>query len=367
MKLSICLVSLILLFAAGCAEQSSSKTSSKSTSNDPMQWLEFEGSKGAGKGKHVVLIAGDEEYRSEETMPQLAKILSSHHGFKCTVLFSQDPEKPGIVDPNHQTHIPNTQVLNEADLMVIGTRFRNLADDQMKHIEDFILAGKPVVGIRTATHAFNVPEGSAYEHFSFNYKGAKTEWENGFGQLVLGTTWISHHGWHKQESTRGIVVGSHEISNGIGDGDIWGPTDVYGATWPVDNDCVPVVMGQVLAGMEKDSPAIGPGSYEKFPKYGAHEGFHKNDPMMPIAWTKSYQVPGGKKGRAFCTTMGASNELPVEGTSRMIVNGIFWSLGIPVPAEGTKIDIVGQYEPSMFGFLNDPYFDEHIINVSDFE
>ena len=44
----------------------------------------------APRGKHVVLIAGDEEYRSEEAMPQLGKILAVHHGFKCTVLFSID-------------------------------------------------------------------------------------------------------------------------------------------------------------------------------------------------------------------------------------------------------------------------------------
>jgi hypothetical protein len=342
-------------------------TSACSKSSGPKQWLTFEGSNGPGKGMHVVLIAGDEEYRSEEAMPQLAKILSTHHGFNCTVVFSQDPAKPGIVDPNHQTNIPNMEALYDADLMIIGTRFRSLTDDQMKAVEDYLLAGKPVVGMRTATHAFKVDAGSRYDYFSFDYKGDKAEWRNGFGELVLGTTWISHHGWHKNEATRGITVGSHEILNGIGEGEIFGATDVYGVTWPADNDCVPVVMGQVLAGMEMDSPAIGPGPYEKFPNYGKHEGFHKNDPMMPVAWTKSYQLPGGKKGKAFTTTMGASNELPYEGTSRMIVNGILWSLDIPVPANGAKVDIVGTFEPTMYGFLKDPYWDENVAHVSDFE
>ncbi len=331
------------------------------------QWLEFEGSNGVGSGKHIVLIAGDEEYRSEEAMPQLAKILSTHHGFKCTVLFSQDPEKPGIVDPNHQTNIPNLAALDDADLMIIATRFRSPTDDQMKHIDDYLKAGKPVVGMRTATHAFNVPEGSTYEHYSFNYKGDKAEWKNGFGELVLGTTWVSHHGWHKQEATRGIGIGKHEILSGIEPGSIFGESDVYGVIWRADNDCVPIVMGQVLAGMEKDSPAMGPGPYEKFPAYGKHEGFHKNDPMMPVTWVKSYQVPGGKKGKAFTTTMGASIELLHEGTRRMIVNGVLWSLGIPVPEEGAAVDIVGDYEPTMYGFLNDPYFDENVIYVTDFE
>ncbi|HEY0549200.1 MAG TPA: hypothetical protein VGF13_06325, partial [Verrucomicrobiae bacterium] len=51
-------------------------------------WVEYEGK--SGQGKHIVFLAGDEEYRSEEALPQLAKILAQRHGFKCTVLFSVD-------------------------------------------------------------------------------------------------------------------------------------------------------------------------------------------------------------------------------------------------------------------------------------
>ena len=88
---------------------------------------------------------------------------------------------------------------------------------------------------------------------------------------------------------------------------------------------------------------------------------------MPVAWIKSYQLPGGKKGKAFTTTMGASIEIPVEGTCRMIVNGIFWSLDIPVPAEGAKVEMVGDFKPNTYGFLKDPYWDENVVNVSDFQ
>ncbi|MCB1077694.1 MAG: hypothetical protein KDM64_07705, partial [Verrucomicrobiae bacterium] len=48
--------------------------------------LVFEGTDGPGKGKHIVFLAGDHEYRSEETLPALARLLAKHHGFKCTVL-----------------------------------------------------------------------------------------------------------------------------------------------------------------------------------------------------------------------------------------------------------------------------------------
>ncbi|MCB1120170.1 MAG: ThuA domain-containing protein [Verrucomicrobiae bacterium] len=365
MKFTLLLSLTLVMFSLGCS-QSNTKQGSTAQSSGPKQWLVFEGSNGPGKGKHVVLIAGDEEYRSEEAMPQLAKILSQHHGFTCTVLFSQDPEKPGIVDPNHQTNIPNTAALNNADLMIIGTRFRNLPDEQMKPIDDFLKAGKPVIGLRTATHAFKIDEGN-YARYGFNYKGEPKEWTNGFGELVLGTTWIAHHGHHKFEATRGIGLGNHEVLNGIGPGDIFGETDVYGVTWRADNDCVPIVMGQVLAGMDKDSPAMGPGPYDTVPNYGKHAGFHKNDPMMPVTWVKSYQLPGGRKGKAFTTTMGAATDLQYEGTRRMIVNGAYFVMGIPVPSQGTKVDLVGDFKPSMYGMLKDPYWDEHIIHVSDFE
>src|ERR1700688_41132 len=106
-------------------------------------------------GKHIVLISGDEEYRSEETLPQLAKILATHHGFKCTVLFAIDL-KDGTINPNETHNIPGLEALKTADLMVIFTRFRDLPDEQMKYIVDYVESGKPVVGLRTATHAFSL-------------------------------------------------------------------------------------------------------------------------------------------------------------------------------------------------------------------
>src|SRR6476646_12110215 len=97
---------------------------------DDPKWLVFEGKEGPGKGKQIVLISGDEEYRSEESLPQLAKILAKHHGFKCTVLFSIDP-KDGTINPNVNNNIPGLEALQTADLMIIFTRFRNLPDEQM--------------------------------------------------------------------------------------------------------------------------------------------------------------------------------------------------------------------------------------------
>lgn len=291
----------------------------------------YPGGEGPGAGKHVVLISGDEEYRSEEALPQLGKILSVHHGFRCTVLFAIDP-KSGEISPETGDNIPGLEALETADLMVIATRFRNLPDEQMRHIADYVESGKPVIGLRTATHAFNIPKGRQFVKYSYNYGG--DDFTQGFGRQVLGETWISHHGHHKVESTRGILTDAgqeHPITRGIEDGDIWGPTDVYGVRLPLPGDSEPLVLGQVLEGMEPtDSAVTG----------------KKNDPMMPIGWTKSFNG-----GRVFCTTMGAATDLPSEGVRRMLVNATFWAMGLEEKIQpDLNVEIVGEYSPTAYGF-----------------
>jgi hypothetical protein len=301
-------------------------------------WLVVEGGEGPGKGKQVVLVSGDEEYRSEEALTQLAKILAKQHGFTCTVLYAIDPAT-GEISPNTNNNIPGLEALRKADLMVIATRFRNLPDGQMKEIDDYLKAGKPVIGMRTATHAFNLPKDRAYSHYSWNQTDAKMP--QGFGRQVLGETWINHHGHHGQESTRGLIAPEakdHPILRGIKDGEIWGDTDVYGVRLPLPGDSKPLVMGQVLEGMKPDSPVV-EGADAK-----------KNEPMMPVAWTKSYGVEGGPTGRVFTTTMGAATDLAAAGTRRMVVNACYWALGLEsqIPA-ASNVDIVGAFEPTPFG------------------
>jgi len=291
-------------------------------------WNVFEGSEGPGKGKHIVLVSGDEEYRSEEALPQLAKILAKHHGFKCTVLFAID--KDGTINPNI-SNIPGLEALETADLMIIFTRFRDLPDEQMKHIVDYVESGKPIIGMRTATHAFNIKEGKTYARYG---DGSK---DGGFGRQVLGEKWVNHHGLHGTESTRGLLVKgqeTHPILRGIKDGDIWGPTDVYTVNLPLPGDSQPLVLGQVLQGMKAtDEPLEG----------------KKNDPMMPVAWTKTYKTTEGKTARVFTTTMGASKDLESEGLRRLLVNATYWAVGLEdkIP-DKTNVDIVSKFEPSPF-------------------
>ncbi|XAM00523.1 ThuA domain-containing protein [Phycisphaeraceae bacterium D3-23] len=301
-------------------------------------WVTYEGAADLpGSGKHVVLISGDDEYRSEEALPQLGKILATQHGFTCTVLFAIHPDT-GFIQPDYQKNIPGLEHLDDADLVVMALRFRDLPDEQMAHIDAYLQRGGPIIGMRTSTHAFNIRSSDTYKHYTFNFGDGA--WNGGFGRFILGETWINHHGHHKHESTRGILTpGSedHPIVRGIEEGSIWGPSDVYGVRLPQPEGCAPVVLGAVLTGMSPDDEVVdGP----------------KNFPMMPIAWTKPYQLDGGEAGTAFTTTMGAATDLEAEGTRRMIVNAAYWLLDMAddIPEGGTSVDLVGDFDPSQYGF-----------------
>lgn len=297
-------------------------------------WLTFPGGEGPGRGRHIVLVSGDEEYRSEEALPQLAKILAFRHGFRTTVLFAVDPES-GFINPNRRDNIPGLEALAGADLMILFTRFRDLPDSQMRLIVEYVESGRPVIGLRTATHAFDLKSSPTYARYSWNSR----EWEGGFGRQVLGETWIRHHGRHGRQSTRGVMVkeqAGHPILRGIAEGDVWGPTDVYAVRLPLPGDAQPLLLGQVLEGMRPDSP----------PAAGA-----VNDPMMPVAWVKTYRGAQGKAARVFTTTMGSAEDLLSEGFRRLLVNACYWALGMEgrIPAR-SAVELVGEYRPRAFGF-----------------
>lgn len=370
------IISVLLLSVISCVP----KESSDSQGGDPevMQWLSFEGNEGM---PHVVLVSGDEEYRSEEALPQLARILNTNHGFNCMVLFAQDPEVPGVINPNYLNHIPGLKLLSDADLMVIFTRFRALPDDEMKHIDDYLMAGKPVIGIRTSTHAFDFRDTtfeSSYRHYS-NFHNEDDEWKDGFGRLVLGEKWISHHGRHRYQSTLGIAAPgreNHPILNGLGEVDIWGPSDVYGVRLPLPGDSEPLVMGQVIDatqaydendpfyGLLPSDSVIATKKIIKNRREGTETMINPNDPMMPIVWAKSYQLPGGKAGKALTSTIGASTDMASEGTRRLLVNGVFWMLDLEVPVEA-NVNVIGEFKPTAFDFKGPEYWVERDLKVQD--
>ena len=299
------------------------------------EWVVYEGREGPGKGKHIVLISGDEEYRSEEGLPMVAKILAVRHGFKCTVLFSINPAD-GTIDPTIQTNIPGVDALDSADLCVLGLRFRELPDAEMKHFVDYLNAGKPLIALRTSTHAFAYSRNKQSPYAKYDWQNK--EWPGGFGQQVLGETWVNHHGDHGKESTRGVInedFKTHPILRGVAD--IWGPTDVYGVTH-LPKDAQVLVWGQVLSGMTPDSPPV--------------EGT-KNHPMMPLVWAREYALLGakGKFSKILTTTMGAAVDLQNEGLRRLLVNGCYWAVGLEEKISAKNdVRVVGPFTPTQFGF-----------------
>ena len=284
---------------------------------------------GLGAGKRVVLIAGDQEYRSEESIPALARILSTHHGFQCTVLYSRN-KQTGAIDPSTIDNIPGLEALRNADLLVLFARWLELRDDQMREIVDYAESGRPIVGLRTATHPFNyrLHPDSPYAKYSWNSK----TFEGGFGRQIMGETWVRHWGAHQKQSTRGVVaqgMEQHPILTGVKD--VWGPSDVYEIT-TLSGDSKPLLMGQVLDGMTPDSP---PDSAKR---------------MMPIAWVKTYTGASGKAARIFDTTMGHAGDFRNEGFRRMVVNACYWATGLEKKiSASSSVAFVGPYEPNEIG------------------
>ncbi len=297
------------------------------------RWVVYEGAEGPGRGRHVVLVAGDEEYRSEEALPQLGRILAQHHGFRCTVLFAQHPET-GLIDPERRDHIPGLEALDAADMLVLFTRFRQLPDDDMRRIVAYVEAGKPVLGIRTATHAFAYEKDSKSPYARWSWDSA--EWPGGFGQQVLGETWVSHHGKHGSESTRGVIPDAareHPILRGVSD--VWGTTDVYGIR-ELPKDAVVLLEGSILSGMEPTSKPVED---------------ERNAPRMPITWVRERELDGGKHQRVIGTTIGASIDLRSHDLRRLLVNACYWGMGLEEKIGPTsRADTVGEFEPTPFGF-----------------
>lgn len=291
------------------------------------QPLVYEGSDGIGHGKHIVFVAGDHEYRSEESLPALARILAQRYGFKCTVLFDIDPAT-GEIAAGTPSNIPGMEALDTADLAVVFLRFQNLPAKQMQHFVDYLRRGRPVVGMRTATHAFQIPAGEAFAEYSYDSKA--DNYQHGFGHQVLGQTWVGHYGKNHEQSTRIEVVDAmsdHPILRGVQD--VWVQAGGYVGK-PTDGDVL--TMAQPLDGMTADSPASA------------------TQPPMPSEWTRSYQGESGAEGRVFTSLYGTPEDLTNDGYRRLMINGILWAVGLEEDiTPDMDIAFVGPFHPNTFG------------------
>lgn len=296
---------------------------------------------GAAEAKQIVLVSGDEEYRSEEALPMLAKILSRKHGFKCTVVFALGPNGAEYIDSNNQQGLRGLQALETADLLIIATRFRQPDEQQARYITSFLNAGRPIIGLRTATHAFRGGQRFG-ESLTFDE----------FGLKILGEQWVSHHGRHKVQGARGVIepgAEDHPILRSVKD--VFAPSDVYGVVHLTAADTI-LLRGAVTESLDPQSAIV--------------EG-ELNNPMQPLAWLHPWKSPDGQKeGQSFCTTAGAAVDFVSEDLRRLIVNASLFLTGQEVP-ERADVEFVDPFYPSFYGFINDKeYWKSANLKPADF-
>lgn len=327
-------VSILSLMIAGITSLSAAHPVPESE-----RWLTFEGKEGPGKGRHVVLIAADQEYRSEQAMPMMARILAGHHGFDTTVLFGVNEE--GLVDPTlpvypekgkesefKEHNIPGLEHLAVADCVIFFHRLLTLPEDQLKPIVDYLDSGKPIIVLRTANHGFRGP-------IPYEIDGKPVRFED-----IIGGRFLAHHGNWQRDSTRGDIVPEqkdHPVLSGVED--IWGTSDVYrtykeGEGLP--EGCTALVYGQPLIGREKG----GADNPEKEP--------------LPVVWVKNWKTRKGESARVLHSTMGSAKDLRSEGLRRLVINGAYWGMGLEDRIDPDRsVDYVGRYKSLDSGFAYD--------------
>jgi type 1 glutamine amidotransferase len=252
---------------------------------------------------HIVFVTGDCEYRSEVSMPMIAQILGKRHGVRCTVCYPLDEK--GELKPKFLKNIKGLDTLKDADLVVFYIRYRQLPDDQLKLILDYIGSGKPIVGLRTSTHGFRYGE------------APNNKWNDGFGRDVFGQKWISHHG-HKSSTRVTVTAKDHAIVRGL-------PAEFHCRSWlynvaPLVGECTPLMDGEALQTEDPASKVFGT--------------------KHPVAWTKTYG-----KARVFFTTLGHPKDFENEAARKLLINGIFWAMGWEerIPEKGCAAETVEKY------------------------
>jgi len=262
----------------------------------------------------VVFVAAEEKYRSEESMPMLARILKNRYGFDVEVAYSVTD---GFIDPNRRDNIAGLEALENADMMVVFTRFRNLPDDQLQYILDFTESGRPVAGFRTSTHAFQYGEDHANSYLD-------EDWP----RLVFGLPWNRHFG---SEHSTDVFFAEENIDHPI----LQGVEPFHVRSWLYDASELSITAEPLLIGraVEGDEPG----------------GDHFGDPHI-VAWTKLYEAQNGIS-RVFFTTLGHPYDFNDLHMRRTAIQGIFWALGLEerIPPEGLNVDVIGFYNPNLAG------------------
>lgn len=319
----------LLMLLAFALLAGASESSQRAHAYEP---LVYEGDSGPGVGKHLVFIANDHEYRSEQTCPLMAKILAKHHGFRCTVLFGIDDQ--GEIKSG-SAGIPGLEALQDADMLFFFARFMKLADGQADQLVDYFERGGPVVGLRTSTHAFNGQRGK-WEKLNFNYQGE--DYYGGLGEQIFGNTWHkergqSHYGQNHVMGCRIAPIESeqsHPVLRGVR------PFHAYSGAYKSQppGDAVDLLEVQVLNTL------------------GPSDDVNSEKPVVNAGWARQqYIAPSGasKAARVVYASFGASEDMLSEDARRFLVNACFWGCGMEdAIRDDLDVSIVGGYHPSPY-------------------
>ena len=243
------------------------------------------------KRQLVVFISAENEYDASRTLPDFANELELKYGLACRILQgSTEASGPQC------NSIPGLEILPQADLAVLYVRRRALPPEQMKYLRDYIGSGKPIIGLRTASHAFAVPKDKM--------PSGLVDWPQ-FDPDVLGGNYQGHHGNKSEDGPKTYVriqpgMESHPILKGVPAGEIHVRSWLY-KVLPLGSRTTILMTGRV----------------------------DDRKPHEPVAWT-NIRSDGG---RVFYTSLGHPDEFKLPWFRRMLINGVFWAMDKPVPAK----------------------------------
>jgi type 1 glutamine amidotransferase/nicotinamidase-related amidase len=226
---------------------------------------------------HVVMLIGEDEYRTNETLPPFA-VEQLGKEYQLSIVHADDD------NPNH---FPGIEIIKEADVLLVSVRRRTLPKEQLDHVRQHVAAGKPVIGLRTASHAFTLRREHPPEGLS--------AWPE-FDAQVFGGNYSNHHG-NKLVATISVIEknADHAILEGMSREEFKSNGSLYVVS-PLAEGTRPLLMGRV-------------------------EG---HDPE-PVAWT--FERAGG--GQSFYTSLGHPDDFETPAFVRMLKNAVDWA------AEGT--------------------------------
>jgi type 1 glutamine amidotransferase len=233
---------------------------------------------------HAIIVMAEDEYETDETLPAFAP---SHLGrdFKLSYVFANEEDR---------NDLPGIEVLADADLAILSVRRRVLPQGQMAVIRQFIAQGKPLVALRTASHAFELRDADVPEGYA--------DWQ-GFDKEVLGCDYVGHHPSNTETGPKTYVwradgAEGHPIVAGLSAGELEVPSTLY-QSLPLGPRTTLLMMG----------------------RYGDVE------PREPVAWTNTRD----DGGRVFYTSLGHRGDFELPAFRRLLQNGIYWAAGLPVP------------------------------------